>query len=309
MAEKWKQIAMGTVISIAGIAGLTSCENKNENGVKETRISPIFSVEDIMKKDPYAFADWKDNYSSLSKFVGKGVKSLMEKVKGENKLKSEIEKSGIPVELKTKDGKVYVLNNVGAIHKEDGSMFYFNPQYREKTDDDAVSHFAPTSASTRSAVVDEATAILLNQDLKGTGLKIGDVVKIDGGNYKIAPDGIGAGTEWDIQFKYPENDDRPSEMIPYRYAIGNPNIHLSLLYGKSYVGVFGSAQRNDDVYKDKYAIVDFDTYDFETPKKPEEQVSAKQSRPEKKEPPKGSISKEAFIDELLAQRGKKGGRK
>lgn len=31
MADKWKQIAMGTVISIAGVLGLTSCENKNEN--------------------------------------------------------------------------------------------------------------------------------------------------------------------------------------------------------------------------------------------------------------------------------------
>lgn len=31
MADKWKQIAMGTVMSIAGVLGLTSCENKNEN--------------------------------------------------------------------------------------------------------------------------------------------------------------------------------------------------------------------------------------------------------------------------------------
>lgn len=70
-------------------------------------------------------------------------------------------------------------------------------------------------------------------------------------------------------------------------------------------------------YKDEFDVVHFD---YVTPnstkdnskkqveEQVEEQVSAKQDRPEKKEPPKGSISKDAFINALLEQQKKSGGR-
>ena len=39
MADKWKQIAMGTVMSIDGVLGLTSCENQEENKKPQTELS------------------------------------------------------------------------------------------------------------------------------------------------------------------------------------------------------------------------------------------------------------------------------
>ncbi len=60
----------------------------------------------------------------------------------------------------------------------------------------------------------------------------------------------------------------------------------------------------------RYVIVKNTTYDFPAPNSPDgKEISQKQQKPEKKAPPKGSISKDAFINELLARSRSRNGKK
>ena len=71
----------------------------------------------------------------------------------------------------------------------------------------------------------------------------------------------------------------------------------------------GSMYHERAAFKDKDLKVEFGYLDASTQDDFGEKVSALQDKPEKKEPPKGSISKDAFINEFLRQKRDHGGKK
>ena len=261
----WKQIAMGTVVSIAGIT-LTSCENENEK--QENK----------------------------------------EKAKTEQVV-NEMSKQGISVFKKgAENAPDSVLESVDVLEPfhQYNSVQYSNPKYRAKTYNDFVDDVHLGASENKGVVlsrfdVDNMTAMSASSKEKIDEIKAKLKAGEDYHGLKMAEDKP-TGSVKTQTFEY----DSPELSMAWK---SDDKVQTNTEYSFQHSREYESTVYNGDdgTVEVEFEFVGGETYNFENPN--EERVSASQSRPEKKEPPKGSISKDAFINALLEQKRGRGGKK
>lgn len=282
--KDWRQIAMGTVVAIAGVVGLTSCENTKEN-------------QDDNKKAKTEQNDYKIGREVLNDVKYPTVKSA-------NK---EGEQDSILTGVDAKSVRDHVLRM--------NKFEYTNPTYEVKGKKD--------SRKVKVDIARQGDDMITETGKPEYKIKFSYDERTPEDSIREAQERIEAQKEKEmLRELWHEAIDNMSTGLIYGFdgPVDNPKVLKNKLeemrkrinpeYTLRHVGV---------PYKDEFDIVHFD---YVTPnstrdnskkqveEQVEEQVSAKQDRPEKKEPPKGSINKDAFINALLEEkRGGRGGKK
>lgn len=282
----WKQIAAGVAVSIVGIVGLTSCENKKENQDENKKpqteqndykyTAGQIMLNDVRIQNGYPAVKSADKAgdpdsiltgveaSSVSYYNGSRYRNKFEYKNPTYKVQGKKD----PRKVKIADIKRDTIEEAGK------SEYKIEFTYDDRTPEDSI----------REAK--EKIEALKEFNKRAENWKVYKSAKSDNNEWKVV-----------------ERRDKYSSVVENDY----PEARLEELEQK-----IGSMYHERAAFKDKDLKVEFGYQNASTQDDfdaSQEQVSALQDKPEKKEPPKGSISKDAFINEFLRQKRDRGGKK
>lgn len=274
--KNWKTLCMGTVVAISGIVGFTSCENKNEKqGENKPQKENYHLGQTVLQNVKYPTVKTASKQNEVdSILVGVEGDIVRDYAIGINKI--DYKNPTYAAKGKSDPRKVNVdIQFDDNVVKETGkSTAKFEFTYDERTPEDSI-----REAKERIEAQKEFNRYWnVEKDAKDDG-------------------------EWIIEQRQDtysstvQNDDN-------KWTATDPeNISIEKNGNKFY--------HEKSKYDDGTVEVEFDYIDMPGLHNDngKEQVSQKQQEPEKKEPPKGSISHDAFINALLERKGGRGGKK
>lgn len=259
----WKQIAAGVTVSIVGILGLTSCENKNEN--QEENKKPLTEQNDYK---------YKAGQTILNDIGYPTIKPAT--------------KAGEPDSILNGVDAKSVRDHVLRMNKFE----YSNPTYEVKGKKDP--------SKVKVGIARQGDDMITETGKPEYKIKFSYDERTPEDSIREAKERIEAQKEFSKHFNYNKNTKREWEKIIQR---DDQTEYSSTVENGS--SEWTSAEPKNLVIEYGGETYDFETYDFGEPK-----ISQKPNEPEKKEPPKGSISKDALINALLEQKsGGRGGKK
>ncbi|MBQ9271385.1 MAG: hypothetical protein IJ218_03875 [Alphaproteobacteria bacterium] len=334
MTDKWKQIAAGTVISITGVLGLTNCENKVENQEENKKPQTESLTENPAKH-------------ILKEIQVQGIPVEKKSTKA-NTPDSLLESVDIIIDEANPNKKhyehpTYIAASLSASVKKikDGTEIHYrarNFDSKKPEISSAIASYETGEYKTDTIITQSGDTLLqAGHNIKAKlNLKFAYGERTPDDSIREAKEKIEAQKKWkklwnaekrgksddekwiikerqDIHSSTVENGNhwstpKPEEVIVERkgeeykfhheksiYQEENEKVEFGYITGAKEASLKGDASTFE-------GIIQFANPD-------EEQVSAKQQKPEKKAPPKGSISKDAFINELLARSRSRNGKK